>query len=134
VSTPVRKHVRLDSADIQELQRLVNSKGGARKGYTFSGEVTAAIRDYIKRQYAQQEEATMTPVWEQLLNDKFAQMESWLRPGVWGGGTYAATSALLLLELMCGKTLEPAQAKDHFELIRGRAWKLVRRDPDGGSQ
>jgi hypothetical protein len=131
MSTLVRKCVCLDSADIKELQRLADARGGARKGYTFSREVATAVKEYIKRQHAQKEEATMTPVWQQLLDQKFAELESWLRPGVWGGGTYSATSALLLLELMCGKTLDPAQAKDHFELIRGRAWKLVRRDPEG---
>lgn len=123
----VRKCVSLDLTDIQELQRLAEARGGRRRGHSFSNEVTAAIREYINRQKAQHEENTMTPIWEQLLNDKFAQLEAWLRPGVWGGGTYSATAALLLLELMCGKTLEPSQAKDHFELIRGRAWKILRR-------
>ncbi|MDF2630433.1 MAG: hypothetical protein K0R39_4264, partial [Symbiobacteriaceae bacterium] len=88
----------------------------------------AAIREYIKRNKALHEEASMTPVWQHLLDEKFAQLEVWLRPGVWGGGTYSATAALLLLELMCGKTLDPAQAKDHFELIRGQAWKILRRE------
>jgi len=128
----VRKCVYLDEADVQELKRLAQVKGGRRKGYTLNGEMAGAVREYIKRQKAQQEEATMTPVWEQLLNEKFAQLEAWLRPGVWGGGTYSATAALLLLELMCGKTLDPAQAKDHFELIRGRTWKIIRRDELGG--
>lgn len=132
MSEVIRKHVCLDVTDLQELQRLANSKGGRRRGHTLSSELTEAVRDYIKRKKAQHEEATMTPVWEQLLNEKFAQLEAWLRPGVWGGGTYSATAALLLLELMCGKTLDPNQAKDHFELIRGRAWKIIRRDELGG--
>jgi hypothetical protein len=131
VSRLVRKQFHLDPAVVQELERIVDAKGGQRKGYSLSREVTAALREHIRRQTAQREEATMTPVWQQLLDQKFAELEGWLRPGVWGGGTYSATSALLLLELMCGKTLDPAQAKDHFELIRGRAWKLVRRDPEG---
>lgn len=130
--TLIRKCVRLSLADVQALQRLADAKGGRRKGYTFTDELAAAVRDYIKKQTAQHEESTMTPVWEQLLNEKFAQLEAWLRPGVWGGGTYSTTAALLLLELMCGKTLDPAQAKDHFELIRGRAWKIIRRDDLGG--
>lgn len=54
-----------------------------------------------------------------------------MRPGVWGAATYSATAALLLLELMCGKTLDPKEARDHFELIRGCAWKLVRHEPGG---
>lgn len=131
MSSGSRACVWLDSADIQELKRMAAAKGGARQGYTFSREVSAAVKEYIKRQHAQNEESSMTPVWEQLLEEKFARLEAWLRPGVWGGGTYAATAALLLLELMCGKTLEAGQARDHFELIRGRAWKLVRKDPEG---
>jgi hypothetical protein len=71
----------------------------------------------------------MTPVWQRLLDEKFEHLETWLRPGVWGGATYSTTAALLLLEVMCGKTLDPRDAKTHFELIRGRAWKIVRRDP-----
>jgi hypothetical protein len=128
----VRKCVYLDEADLQELKRLAAARGGRRRGHTLSSEVAGAIREYIKRNAAQHEEATMTPVWQQLLDEKFAQSEAWLRPGVWGGATYSATAALLLLELMCGKTLDPAQAKNHFELIRGRAWKIVRRDELGG--
>jgi len=132
VSRLVRVQAHMDSADVEELRRLVKMKGGQRKGYTLSRELNAALREYIKRHKAQQEEATMTPVWEQLIHEKFDQQEAWLRSGVWGGATYSATAALLLLELMCGKTLEPNQAKDHFELIRGRAWKIIRRDDPGG--
>ena len=128
MSRLVRKQFHLDPAVVRDLEQIVQAKGGQRKGYSLSREVTAALKEHIRRQYAQHEEATMTPIWQRLLDEKFEQLEAWLRPGVWGGGTYSATAALLLLELMCGKTLEPAQAKDHFELIRGRAWKLMRRD------
>lgn len=124
----IRKCLTLDPADLDDLKEAAKAKGGRRKGHTLSSEVTAAIREYIKRHKAQHEEASMTPVWQQLLDEKFAQLEVWLRPGVWGGGTYSATAALLLLELMCGKTLDPSQAKDHFDLIRGRAWKILRRE------
>jgi hypothetical protein len=127
----VRKCVYLDEADIQELKRLAAAKGGRRQGYTLSRELGEAARAYIKHQMAQHEETVMTPVWQQLLEEKFAQLEAWLRPGVWGGATYSTTAALLLLELMCGKTLDPTKAKDHFELIRGRAWKIIRRDELG---
>ncbi|HWI51283.1 MAG TPA: hypothetical protein VNT01_04000 [Symbiobacteriaceae bacterium] len=132
MSRLVRLQAHLDSADVDELRKLVKTKGGQRKGYTLSRELNAALREYINRHKAQQEEASMTPVWEELLGEKFAQQEAWLRPGVWGGATYSATAALLLLEIMCGKTLDPSQAKDHFELIRGRAWKIIRRDELGG--
>ncbi|MFZ5823881.1 MAG: hypothetical protein ACOY94_06075 [Bacillota bacterium] len=125
----VRKQLHLDPADVQELERIVKTKGGRRRGYSFSREVTAALREYIRRHKAQEEEATMTPVWQKLLDEKFEQLEAWLRPGVWGGATYSTTSALLLLELMCGKSIDPKQAREHFELIRGRAWKIVRREP-----
>lgn len=132
MSRLVRKQFHLDPADVEELERIVKSKGGKRKGYSLSRELNAALRDYIKRHKAVHEEATMTPVWERLINEKFEQQEAWLRPGVWGGGTYSATAALLLLELLCGKSIDPSQAKDHFELIRGRAWKIIRRDELGG--
>jgi hypothetical protein len=129
VASLVRKQVCLDQADIQELDRIVLAKGGRPKGYSFSSELTRALRDYLQRHRAQQEETTMTPVWQRLLDEKFEHLETWLRPGVWGGATYSTTAALLLLEVMCGKTLDPRDAKTHFELIRGRAWKIVRRDP-----
>ena len=74
------------------------------------------------------EEVITAPIWQRMLDEKFEQMEVWLRPGVWGGATYSTTAALLLLEMMCGKNLDPRQAKDHFGLIRGRAWKIVRRE------
>jgi hypothetical protein len=128
VSHLVRKQFHLDPTDVRELEAMVKAKGGRRRGNSLSHEVNMALREHIKRNKAQQEEAVMTPVWQQLLEEKFAQLEAWLRPGVWGGGTYSATAALLLLELLCGKTLDPTQAKDHFELIRGRAWKILRRD------
>lgn len=127
VSRPVRKNVMLDSALIEAVNGIVKSKGGRNKGYSFSGELTAALKEYVQRHTAQKEEAVSAPVWERLLNEKFDQQEQWLRPGAWGAATYSATSALLLLELMCGKTLDPKDAKEHFELIRGRAWKIVRR-------
>lgn len=128
VSGLVRKQFHLDPADVQELERIAQSKGGRKRGYSVSREVNAAIREYIQRQKAQQEEASMTPVWQRLLDEKFEQLEAWLRPGVWGGATYSTTASLLLLELMCGKTIDPKQARDHFELIRSRAWKIVRRE------
>jgi hypothetical protein len=94
------------------------------------------LKEYVRRHTVQHEEAVSTPVWERLLHEQRDQQDAWLRPGVWGAATCSATCALLLLELMCGKTLDPQDAKDHFELIRGRAWKLVRRpveqDGDAG--
>lgn len=124
----VRKQFHLDPADVQELKRIADAKGGRRRGYTVSREVTTALREYIQRQKAQLEEATMTPVWQRLLEEKFEQLETWLRPGVWGGATYSTTASLLLLELMCGKSIDPKEAREHFELIRGRAWKIVRKE------
>lgn len=126
----VRKNVCLDSDLIEQVERIAKAKGGARMGASFSAELTIALKEYVQRRTMQQEEVVLAPVLERLFNEKFAQLEQWLRPGTWGGATYSATSALLLLELMCGKTLEPSQAKEHFELIRGRAWKIVRRDPE----
>lgn len=135
MSALVRKNVCLDSALIDQVERIAKAKGGRRRGYSFSGELTEALKQHVRRYNAQQEEAVSTPVWEGLLKEKFGQQEEWLRPGVWGAATYSTTAALLLLELMCGKTLEPSQAKDHFELIRGRAWKIVRMERSNrGSQ
>jgi hypothetical protein len=131
VSTLVRKNVVLDAALVEEVDRIVKSKGGRNKGYSFSGELTAALKEYVRRHTTQKEEAVSAPVWARLLQERAEQQDAWLRPGVWGAATYSATTALLLLELMCGKTLDPEDARDHFELIRGRAWKLVRREPAG---
>jgi hypothetical protein len=128
VSMVVRKNVCLDSSLIEEMNRIVKAKGGRGKGYSFSSELTTALKEYVQRQAAQKEEVASTPLWQKLLDEKFAQLETWLRPGVWGGATYSTAGALLLLEVMCGKKLDPKEAKDHFDLIRGRAWKVVRRD------
>lgn len=124
----VRKQLHIDASVWADMERLVRAKGGPRKGTSLSNEVTLALRQYIQRQMTTREEAVLSPIFQRLLDDRFAQLEAWLRPGVWGGATYGTTAALLLLELMCGKTLDPRDAKDHFELIRGRAWKIVRRD------
>jgi hypothetical protein len=123
----VRKNVCLDSGLIEQVNAIAKAKGGARMGASFSAEVTIALKEYVQRRTMKQEEITLAPVLERLFDEKFSQLEQWLRPGTWGGATYSATSALLLLELMCGKKLDPSQAKEHFDLIRGRAWKIVRR-------
>lgn len=130
MGTVVRKNVCLDSELIEQVERIAKAKGGARRGASFSGEVTIALKEYVQRTTMKQEEVSLAPVLQQLFDEKFQQLEQWLRPGTWGGAMYSATSALLLLELMCGKQLNPSQAKEHFELIRGRAWKIVRRDPE----
>jgi hypothetical protein len=85
-----------------------------------------------------QDDSILAPVISQLLDEKFAQLEVWLRPGVWGGATYSTTAALMLLELLIGVRVEPAEAKNHLDLLRGRAWKMVRdknmdREPPAGS-
>lgn len=134
MSRLVRKQLHQDSADIDAIERLVTAKGGRKKGYSFSREVSAAIRQHIRRELGEREEATMTPIWQRLLDEKFGQMETWLRSGVWAGATYSTTAALLLLEVMCGKKIDPSHAREHFELVRGRAWKIVRRDPGAGAQ
>lgn len=72
----------------------------------------------------------LAPVIERLLNEKVNQMESWLRSGVWAGATYSATATLLLLEMLCGQKVDPQEAREHLELIRGRAWKMVRKSSD----
>lgn len=130
VGTLVRKNVCLDSALIEQVNALAKAKGGARMGASFSGELTIALKEYVQRRTMQQEEVTLAPVLERLFNEKFERLEQWLRPGTWSGATYSATAALLLLELLCGQQLDPRHAKEHFELIRGRAWKIVRRGPE----
>lgn len=124
----VRRQFHLDPVILADFERLVKSKGGRKQGYSLSREVNKALQAYVRQATVEREEVITAPVWRQMLDEKFEQLETWLRPGVWGGATYSTTAALLLLELMCGKTLDPRQAKDHFALIRGRAWKIVRRE------
>jgi hypothetical protein len=126
----VRKNVCLDSELIEQVNQIVKAKGGARMGASFSSELTIALKEHVQRRAMKQEEVTLAPVLERLFEEKFEQLEQWLRPGTWGGATYSATAALLLLEVLCGKQLDPSQAKEHFELIRGRAWKIIRRSPE----
>ena len=122
----VKKHVTLDPAIVSDLEELAARKGGES---SLSRELNRAAREYIKRQKSQQDDSILAPVLEQLLEEKFAQLEAWLRPGVWGGATYSTTASLLLLELLMGQTVEPEKAKEHLDLIRGRAWKMVRKGP-----
>lgn len=129
MSAIIRKNVCLPSDQVESLKRLVRAKGGYRKGYTFSSELTTALRQYLQRQAAMEEETEALPLLQRLLDDKFGQLETWLRPGVYGGATYSTTAALILLEMVCGKTVSPEQARDYFELMRGRAWKIVRKEP-----
>lgn len=125
----VRTHVYLEADDIHQMKRLAVAKGGPRKGYSYSGEVGAAVREYLHRQMVSKEEAVTAPVWQRMLDEKFAQLEAWLRPGVYGGSTYSTTAALILLEMICGKTVSPEQAREYFDLMRGRAWKIIRKEP-----
>lgn len=125
----VRKTLHLDGAVVADLERIIASKGGRRRGYSLGQEVTMAIREYVQRQLLHRDEAATAPLLERLLDERFGQLEAWLRPGVWGGATYGTTAALLLLEHMCGKSLDPKDARAYFDLIRGRAWKIIRKDP-----
>lgn len=126
----VRKNVCLDSELIEQVNRIVKANGGARMGASFSSELTIALKKHVQREKMQEEETILAPVLQRLFDEKFAQLEGWLRPGTWGSATYSATSTLLLLELLCGVQVDPNQAKDHLNVIRGRAWKMVRRDPE----
>lgn len=129
MSSRIRKHVLIEPGVLKDLGELLT----ARPHTTLSTEVNTALKEYLRRYKAGQEDIILAPAVERLLNEKMDQMETWLRSGVWAGATYSATATLLLLELVCGQTIDPKEAKDHFELIRGRAWKMVRksREPEG---
>lgn len=122
----VNKHLYLDQDLLSELEDLVRQHGDT----SLSNEANKALRLYVRQAKGDQDDNIMAPVFQRLLEEKFAQQESWLRPGVWGGATYAATATLALLEILCGVTVTPAEAQAHLELIRGRAWKMVRRSPE----
>lgn len=122
----IRKHVMIEAGLLQEMKDLLASKPDS----NLSIEINVAIREHLRRSKARQEEILLSPVIERLLQEKVDQMESWLRSGVWAGATYSATATLLLLELLCGQTVEPAKAREHLELIRGRAWKMVRKSAE----
>lgn len=118
----VRKHVRLEPELAAELAQLL----AERPESSFSNEVNTAIKEHLRRHKAGREDLVLAPILDRLLKEKMDQMEHWLRSGVWAGATYSATATLLLLELLCGQTVDPKDAKNHLELIRGRAWKMVR--------
>lgn len=122
----IRKHVLIDPEVVAELDALLNHNPES----SLSNEVNSALKEYLRRRKAGQEDMLVAPVFEQLLKERVDQMESWLRSGVWAGATYSATATLLLLELLCGQTVDPKDARDHLELIRGRAWKMVRKTAD----
>lgn len=122
----IRKHVLIEAGLLAELDRLLTQKPES----SLSSEINSALKEHLRRHKAGQEELLLAPVLERLLNEKMDQMETWLRSGVWAGATYSATATLLLLELLCGQQVDPKDARDHLELIRGRAWKMVRRAPE----
>lgn len=122
----IRKHVKIDAVLFAELKQMLASRPDS----NLSEEINLALREHVRRSKAQKEELLLAPVIERLLKEKVDQMESWLRSGVWAGATYSATASLLLLELLCGQRVDPREAKEHMELIRGRAWKMVRKGAD----
>jgi hypothetical protein len=130
VTSRIRKHVRIEPEVLAELEVLVAKKTET----SLSNEVNTALKEHIRRHKAGQEDIILAPILDRLLQESVNQTEGWLRPGVWAGATYSATASLLLLELLCGQTVDPSEAKTHLELIRGRAWKMVRRsaDQEGG--
>lgn len=119
----VRRHFTFDAALYQDMDELAQ-----RKGSSISVQFERAAREHLRRQKAMEDDSILAPVISQLIDEKFAQLDTWLRSGVWGGATYSATATLLLLELLCGQTVEPSEAKKHLDLIRGRAWKMVRKE------
>jgi len=129
VTRRIRKHIRIEPGVVADLEALLTQKPDS----SLSNEVNVALKEYLRRQMAGHEDIVLAPVLERLLNEKLDQVETWLRAGVWAGATYSATATLLLLELLCGQTVDPKEAKAHLDLIRGRAWKMVRRtqDPEG---
>jgi hypothetical protein len=130
VTRRIRKHVLIDPELLAELEsHLTNNPESS-----LSNQVNAALREYLSRRKAGQEDLLLAPVFERLLKERVEQMENWLRSGVWAGATYSATATLLLLEILCGQTVDPKDAREHLNLIRGRAWKMVRKtsDAEGG--
>jgi hypothetical protein len=85
VGNLVRKNVCLGSTLIEQVERIAKAKGGARMGASFSAEVTIALKEYVQRRTTQQEEVVLAPVLSRLFDEKFAQLEQWLRPGTWEG-------------------------------------------------
>lgn len=121
----VKRHVTLDPGVVQDLEEIVQRRGGES---SLSMELNRAAREYVRRQKGQNDDVLLAPVIDRLLTEKFEQLEAWLRSGVWGGATYSATASLLLLELLCGQKVDPTEARAHLDLVRGRAWKMVRKD------
>jgi len=122
VTSRIRKHVRIEPALIAELDAILTERPDS----SLSNEVNTAIQEHVRRHKAGREDLVLAPIMDRLLEEKLNQMESWLRSGVWAGATYSATATLLLLELLCGQAVDPKDARNHLELIRGRAWKMVR--------
>lgn len=122
----VKKHVTLDPQIVADLEEIAAKKGGES---SLSQELNRAGREYVQKVKGQNDDSLLAPVIDRLLTEKFDQLEAWLRSGVWGGATYSATATLLLLEILCGQTVDPVDAKNHLDLIRGRAWKMIRKGP-----
>lgn len=131
VPRPVRLTFRLTPENVQGLRALVRRKGGHQAGVTFTGELNRAVAQYLAEDTAGRQITDLAPVLSELLDHKLGHMETWLRPMLASGGIHATTAMLLALELMCGTRIQPDQARELLDLMRGRAYKLFRRRGDG---
>lgn len=130
-----RVHVMLDSDLAVTIDERVKAHGGRRGGAFRSREVNRLIRLGLQAETAGHMAAFLAPPLSDALDSRFAHFESWLRPIVAKTGIYAATTTLMVLELLTGQRVPREQAREFLELIRGRGYRLFRRpdDVDAGS-
>lgn len=112
-----------------ELYRRATGGGGG-----ITHQAATAIREYLARQVATTQESLATPVLDNLLLERLGQVESWLRPMVAAASIHSATAMLLALEALCGTRVDPSRAKETLDLMRGRAYKMIRRRDEAERQ
>lgn len=96
--------------------------------------VSEALHEYLRTDARDRKIRLALPVLQELFDEKFAQVEVWLRPLAAGARLYSTVAAFLALELLSGSRVAPEEAKDVLLAVRGRAYKYLRRDRDLGRQ
>ncbi len=121
----------IDSDLFRELQEVVRHRGGRKHGVTLSSVVNEALRQYLKADSQERKTRLVLPGLQELLDEKFAQTEAWLRPLAAGSRLFGAVATFLALELLAGSRIAPDQAMAVLDTMRGRAYKYLRHKDRG---
>lgn len=101
-----RKTVYLDSDLTDSIERLAKVKGGRRMGSTFSDEANRLLRQALQFQQANDEQTTVAPILQELLDTRLSQIDRHLASMIAKTGVDTATCLHLFLRLISGEPVE----------------------------